>query len=179
MGLLNNENEDVTNVTSESSNPYTCLKFQRTRWKQSSSWTWPMSPPLTSSDITCNQHSFRFQTNVFTQWFLYYHLICNLEAEPMKMNELFDGREDHSLIPSIPWYLTRILYSKPKLYQLIQDTSISPSWNQVHSLLFLWDPQKFPILIPMQRLESVNRWFWWFLRFDCCNILLSNQFNSQ
>jgi len=22
----------------------------------------------------------------------------------MKMNELFDGREDHPLIPSIPWY---------------------------------------------------------------------------
>ena len=42
--------------------------------------------------------------NVFTQWLLYYHLICNLEAEPMKMNELFDGREDHSLIPSMPWY---------------------------------------------------------------------------
>ena len=42
--------------------------------------------------------------NVFTQWFLYYHQICNLEAEPMKMNELFDGREDHPLIPSIPWY---------------------------------------------------------------------------
>ena len=62
MGFLNSENEDVTNVTSESSNPYTSLKFQRTRWKQSSSWTWPMSPPSTSSDITCNQHSFRFQT---------------------------------------------------------------------------------------------------------------------
>ena len=62
MGLLNSENEDVTNVTSESSNPYTSLKFQRTRWKQSSSWTWPMSPPSTSSDITCNQHSFPFQT---------------------------------------------------------------------------------------------------------------------
>ena len=117
--------------------------------------------------------------NVFTQWFLQHHQICNLEAEPMKMNELFDGREDHPLIPSIPWYLTQILYSKPKLYQLIQDASTSPSGNQVHSLLFLWDPQKFPILIPMQRLESVNRWFWWFLRFDCCNILLSNQFNSQ
>ena len=42
--------------------------------------------------------------NVFTQWFLYYHLISNLEAEPMKMNELFDGREDHPLIPSMPWY---------------------------------------------------------------------------
>ena len=27
MGLLNNENEDVTNVTSESSNPYTSLKY--------------------------------------------------------------------------------------------------------------------------------------------------------
>ena len=52
--------------------------------------------------------------NVFTQWFLHYHQICNLEAEPMKMNELFDGREDHPLIPSMPWYLTRILYSKPK-----------------------------------------------------------------
>ena len=104
MGLLNSENEDVTNVTSESSNPYTSLKFQRTRWKWNAPWTWPMSPPLTSSDITCNQHSFRFQTNVFTQWLLHYHQICNLEAEPMKMNELFDGREDHSLIPSIPWY---------------------------------------------------------------------------
>ena len=42
--------------------------------------------------------------NVFTQWFFQHHQICNLEAEPMKMNELFDGREDHPLIPSIPWY---------------------------------------------------------------------------
>ena len=41
---------------------------------------------------------------VFTQWLLQYHQISNLEAEPMKMNELFDGREDHPLIPSIPWY---------------------------------------------------------------------------
>ena len=117
--------------------------------------------------------------SMLIQCILQHHQICNLEAEPMRMNELFDGREDHPLIPSMPWYLTRILYSKPKLYQLIQDASTSPSGNQVHSLLFLWDPQKFPILIPMQRLESVNRWFWWFLRFDCCNILLSNQFNSQ
>ena len=52
--------------------------------------------------------------NVFTQWLLQHHQICNLEAEPMKMNELFDGREDHPLIPSMPWYLTRILYFKPK-----------------------------------------------------------------
>ncbi len=62
MGLLKSENEDVTNVTSESSNPYTSLKFQRTRWKWNAPWTWPMSPPFTSSDITCNQHSFRFHT---------------------------------------------------------------------------------------------------------------------
>ena len=39
MGLLNNENEDVTNVTSESSNPYTSLKFQRSRWKWNAPWT--------------------------------------------------------------------------------------------------------------------------------------------
>ena len=45
-----------------------------------------------------------FPNYVFTQWFLHYYLISNLEAEPMKMNELFDGREDHPLIPSIPWY---------------------------------------------------------------------------
>ena len=32
---------------------------------------------------------------VFTKWLLHYHLICNLEAEPMKMNELFNGRGDH------------------------------------------------------------------------------------
>ena len=55
MGLLNSENEDVTNVISESSNPYTSLKFQLIRWKRSGAWTWPMSPPSTS-DITCNQH---------------------------------------------------------------------------------------------------------------------------
>ena len=52
--------------------------------------------------------------SMLTQCILHYHQICNLEAEPMKMNELFDGREDHPLIPSQPQYLTRILYSKPK-----------------------------------------------------------------
>ena len=52
--------------------------------------------------------------NVFTQWFLHDHQICNLLAEPVKMNELFNGREDHPLIPSMPQYLTRILYFKPK-----------------------------------------------------------------
>ena len=107
MGLLNSENEDVTNVTSESSNPYTSLKFQRTRWKQSSSWTWPMSPPFTSSDITCYQHCSLLplpRRSMLIQCILQHHQICNLLAEPMKMNELFDGREDHPLIPSIPWY---------------------------------------------------------------------------
>ena len=52
--------------------------------------------------------------NVFTQCILQHHQICNLEAELVKMNELFDGREDHPLIPSMPWYLTRIPYFKPK-----------------------------------------------------------------
>ena len=105
MGLLKSENEDVTNVTSESSNPCTSLKFQRTRWKWNASWTWPMSLPFTSSDITCNQHFSLLplpRRHMLTQWPLHYHLICNLEAEPMKMNELINGREDHPLIPSIP-----------------------------------------------------------------------------
>ena len=117
MGLLNSENEDVTNVTSESSNPYTSLKFQRTRWKRSSSWTWPMSLPFTSSDTTCNQHFSLLplpRRSMLIQCILQHHQICNLEAEPVKMNELFDGREDHPLIPSQPRYLTRILYFKPK-----------------------------------------------------------------
>ena len=118
MGLLNSENEDVTNVTSESSNPYTSLKFQRTRWKWNAPWTWPMSPLFTSSDITRNQHSYCFiplpRRSMLIQCILQHHQICNLEAEPMIMNELFDGREDHSLIPSQPRYLTRILHFKPK-----------------------------------------------------------------
>ena len=117
MDLLNNENEDVTNVTSESSNPYTSLKFQRTRWKRSGAWTWTMSPPFTSSDITHYQHFSLLplpRQSMLIQWFLQHHQICNLEAEPVKMNELINGREDHPLIPSMPWYLTRILYSKPK-----------------------------------------------------------------
>ena len=117
MGLLKSDNEDVTNVTSESSNPYTSLKFQRTQWKRSSSWTWTMSPPFTSSDTTCYQHCSLLplpRRSMLTQCILQHHQICNLEAEPVKMNELFDGREDHPLIPSMPWYLTRILYFKPK-----------------------------------------------------------------
>ena len=52
--------------------------------------------------------------SMLTQCILQHHQICNLEAEPVKMNELIDGREDHPLIPSMPWYLTRILYFKPK-----------------------------------------------------------------
>ena len=110
MGLLNSENDDVTNVTSESSNPYTSLNIQRTRWKRSSSWTWPMSPPFTSSDTTCYQHCSLLplpHRSMLIQWFLYYHQICNLEAEPMRMNVLLNGREDHPLIPSMPWYLTQ------------------------------------------------------------------------
>ena len=117
--------------------------------------------------------------SMLTQCILQHHQICNLEAEPVKVNELINGREDHPLIPSMPWYLTRILYSKPKYHRMLQDTSTSPSWNPVHPRFFLCDPQKYSIPIPMRRLESVNRWLWWFLRFDCCNILLSNQINSQ
>ena len=52
--------------------------------------------------------------SMLNQCILQHHQICNLEAEPVKMNELINGREDHPLIPSMPWYLTRILYSKPK-----------------------------------------------------------------
>ena len=52
--------------------------------------------------------------HMLTQCILQHHQICNLEAEPVKMNELINGREDHPLIPSQPRYLTRILYSKPK-----------------------------------------------------------------
>ena len=117
--------------------------------------------------------------SMLTQCILQHHQICNLEAEPVKMNELFDGREDHLLIPSMPWYLTRILYSKPKQHRLLQDTSTSPSWNPVHPLFFLCDPQKYSIPIPMRRLESVNRCLWWFLRFDCYWGLLSIQVNYQ
>ena len=182
MGLLNSENEDVTNVTSESSNPYTSLKIQRTWWKRSSSWTWPMSPPFTSSDITCYQHCSLLplpRWSMLTQCILQHNQIFNLLAEPVKMNELFDRREDHPLIPSQPRYLTRILYSKPKLNRLLQDTSTSPSWNPVHPLLFLCDPQKYSIPTPMRRLESVNRCLCWFLRFDCYDILSSIQVNYQ
>ena len=103
MGLLNSENEDVTNVTSESSNPYTSLKFQRTRWKWSSSWTWPMSLPFTSSDITHYQHCSLLplpRRSMLIQCILQHHQICNLLAEQVKMNELFDGRER-----IIPWFL--------------------------------------------------------------------------
>ena len=56
MGLLNSENEDVTNITSESSNSCTSLKIQRTRGKWSASWTWTMSPLFTSSFVTRMQH---------------------------------------------------------------------------------------------------------------------------
>ena len=103
MGLLNSENEDVTNVTSESSNPYTSLKIQLIRWKQSSSWTWTMSPPFTSSDITCYQHCSLLplpRRHMLTQCILQHNQICNLEAEPVKMNELIDRREG-----IIPWFL--------------------------------------------------------------------------
>ena len=118
MDLLNSENEDVTNVTSESSNPYTSLNIQRTRWKRSGAWTWTMSPPSTSSDTTCYQHFSLLplpRRSMLTQCILQHHQICNLEAEPVKMNELFDGREDHPLIPLIPWYLTRILYFQTEI----------------------------------------------------------------
>ena len=40
--------------------------------------------------------------SMLIQCILHYHLICNLEAELVKMNELFNGREDHLLIPSMP-----------------------------------------------------------------------------
>ena len=103
MGLLNSENEDVTNITSESSNSCTSLKIQRTRWKRSSSWTWPMSPPFTSSDTTCYQHFSLLplpRWSMLTQCILQHHQICNLEAEPVKMNELIDRREG-----IIPWFL--------------------------------------------------------------------------
>ena len=182
MGLLNSENEDVTNVTSESSNPYTSLKFQLIRWKRSSSWTWTMSPPSTSSDTTCYQHCSLLplpRWSMLIQCILQYYQICNLEAEQVKMNVLLNGREDHPLIPSMPWYLTRILYFKPKYHRMLQDTSTSPSWNPVHPRFFLWDPQKYSIPTPMQRLESVNQWLWWFLRFDCYDVLLSSQANCQ
>ena len=92
-----------------------------------------MSPPFTSSDTTCNQHFSLLplpRRSMLIQCILQHHQICNLEAELVKMNELFDGREDHPLIPSQPRYLTRILYSKPKLYQLIQDTSTIPHETQ-------------------------------------------------
>ena len=163
MGLLKSENEDVTNITSESSNPYTSLKIQLIRWKRSSSWTWTMSPPFTSSDITHYQHCSLLplpRWSMLIQCILQHHQICNLEAEPVKMNELINGREDHLLIPSMPWYLTRILYSKPKYHQMLQDTSTSPSWNPVHPRFFLCNPRKCSIPTPMRPLESVNRWLW-------------------
>ena len=117
MGLLKSENEDVTNITLKSSNSCTSLNIQRTRWKRSSSWTWPMSPSFTSSDTTCYQHFSLLplpRRSMLIQCIFQHHQICNLQAEPVKMNELIDGREDHPLIPSMPWYLTRILYFKPK-----------------------------------------------------------------
>ena len=117
--------------------------------------------------------------SMLTQCILQHHQICNLLAEPVKMNELFNGREDHPLIPSQPRYLTRILYSKPKYHRMLQDTSTSPPWNPVHPLFFLCDPQKYSIPIPMRRLESVNQWLWWFLRFDCYWVLSSIQVNCQ
>ena len=182
MGLLNNENEDVTNITSESSNSCTSLRFQLIRWRRSSSWTWPMLPPSTT-DTTRNQHSYCFipllRWSMLIQCIIQHHQICNLLAEPVKMNVLLNGREDHPLIPSMPWYLTRILYSKPKYHRLLQDTSTSPSWNPVHPRFFLWDHQKYSIPIPMRRLESVNQCLWWFLRFDCYDILSSIQVNCQ
>ena len=107
------------------------------------------------------------------------HQICNLLAEPVKVNELINRREDHLLIPSQPRYLTRILYFKPKYHRMLQDTSTSPSWNPVHPRFFLCDPQKCSIPTPMRPLESVNRWLWWFLRFDCYGVLSSNQVNCQ
>jgi len=140
MGLLNNENEDVTNVTSESSNPYTSLKIQLIRWKRSSSWTWTMSPPSTSSDITHYQHSYRFiplpRRSLLTQCILQYHLICNLQVESVKMNEQLDGREDHPLILSMPWYLTQSLYFQ---------TEISPNASR-HLDFTLMKPSTSPIL---------------------------------
>ena len=40
--------------------------------------------------------------SMFIQWILQHHQICNLQAEAVKMNEQFDRREDHLLIPSMP-----------------------------------------------------------------------------
>ena len=40
--------------------------------------------------------------SMLTQSILQHHQICNLLAEQVKMNELFNGREDHLLIPSMP-----------------------------------------------------------------------------
>ena len=147
MGLLKSEKDDVTNVTSESSNPYTSLKFQRTRWKRSSSWTWPMWPPFTS-DITCNQHCSLLplpRWSMLIQCILQHHQICNLLAELVKMNELFDGREDHLLIPSMPWYLTQSLYFQ---------TEISPNASR-HLDFTLMKPSTSPIL-PMRSSEMLH-----------------------
>ena len=148
MGLLNNENEDVTNVTSESSNSCTSLKFQRTRWKWSGAWTWTMSPPSTSG-TTCIQHSHHFiplpHRSLLTQCILQYHLICNLQVESVKMNEQLDGREDHPLILSMPWYLTQSLYFQ---------TEISPNASR-HLDFTLMKPSTSPIL-PMQSSEMLH-----------------------
>ena len=40
--------------------------------------------------------------HMLIQCILQHHQICNLQAEPMKMNELINGREDYPLIPSMP-----------------------------------------------------------------------------
>ena len=59
-------------------------------------------PPLISHAINTALHIPLPRRHMLIQCILQHHQICNLEAEPMKMNELFDGREDHPLIPSIP-----------------------------------------------------------------------------
>ena len=148
MGLLKSENEDVTNITSESSNPYTSLKFQRTRWKRSSSWTWTMSPPFTSSDTTCNQHFSLLplpRRHMLTQCILQHHQICNLLAEPVE-NERVDWWERGSSLDS----LDAMVSNTNSLFQ----TEVTPNASRCLDFT-LMKPSTSPIL-PMRSSEILH-----------------------
>ena len=84
-----------------------------------SEWTVDMTDVISIYLLFCHTHATLLfiplpHRSLLIQCILQYYQICNIEAEQVKMNELFDGREDHPLIPSQPRYLTRILYFKPK-----------------------------------------------------------------
>ena len=107
-----------------------------------------MSLPFTSSFVTDMQHCSSYplpRRSMLIQCILQHHQICNPQAEPVKMNELFNGREDHPLIPSMPWYLTQ-----KSLFQ----TEITPVASRYLDFT-LMKPSTSPIL-PMRSSQILH-----------------------